>query len=147
MMKSLFARFFVACAFASCAVVAVPANAADTRAEIAAFMTQSAHDWNTGNLDAFMHGYEHSPATIYVGAKTIFHGYAAIRGHYASHYGKTMGELSFSDLVVRSLGPDYAVAVAHWHLAMTDGTRPTGIFSLVLHRGPGGWHIIVDHSP
>jgi len=147
MTKKLFARFFFAFALASFAFGAAAAKPADIHTEIAAFMAQSAHDWNAGNLDAFMHGYENSPATIYVGAKTIFHGYAAIRGHYASHYGKTMGVLSFSDLTIRSLGPDYAVAVAHWHLAMTDGTKPTGIFSLVLHRGPGGWHIIVDHSP
>jgi len=147
MLKYFFTRSFFAFVLAASAVAAAPAYASDTRAEIATFMAQSAREWNAGNLDAFMHGYENSPATVYIGAKTIFHGYAAIRGHYGSHYGKTMGMLSFSDLIVRPLGPDYAVAVAHWHLAMADGTHPTGIFSLVLHRGPGGWHIIVDHSP
>jgi len=147
MTTRFFARSFAALVLASAIVAAVPARAADVRTEIGAFMAQSARDWNAGNLAAFMRGYENSPATLYVGAKTIFHGYAAIRGHYASHYGKTMGVLSFSDLAVRSLGPEYAVAVAHWHLAMTDGSHPTGIFSLVLHRSATGWHIVVDHSP
>jgi ketosteroid isomerase-like protein len=147
MNKHVIARSLLAFALASWVATALPANASDTRAEIAAFMTQSAHEWNAGNLDAFMRGYEDSPATLYVGSKTVFNGYAAIRAHYASHYGKTMGVLRFSGLEVRSLGPGYAVAVAHWHLAMTDGSHPTGIFSLVLHRGAGGWHIIVDHSP
>jgi len=143
----IFAQAFAAMFLATALGLALPARAADVCTEIGAFMAQSARDWNAGNLDAFMHGYENSPATVYVGAKTIFHGYAAIRGHYASHYGKTMGVLSFSGLDVRSLGPEYAVAVAHWHLAMTDGSHPTGIFSLVLHRSASGWHIVVDHSP
>ena len=43
-------------------------------------------------------------------------------------------------------GERYAVVVARWHLAMHDGTHPTGIFTLVLHR-TDGWHIITDHSP
>ncbi len=114
---------------------------------IDAFLNQTAYDWNHGNLDAFMHGYENAPTTLYIGSKTIYHGYAAIRARYASHYGSSMGVLSFSDLTKRMLGPDYAVVVAHWHLAMTNGTHPTGIFSLVLHRSPSGWHIIDDHTP
>jgi hypothetical protein len=115
---------------------------------IARFLTQSAYDWNHGNLDGFMRGYEDAPTTLYISSKTVIHGYAAIRAHYAGHYGTShMGALSFSDLSKRMLGPDYAIVVARWHLAMTDGTHPTGIFSLVLHRSPAGWHIIDDHTP
>jgi beta-aspartyl-peptidase (threonine type) len=146
MVKHFFPRA-IALVIGCLLIVTAQASAADDRTELTAFMNQSASDWNAGHLDAFMRGYENAPSTIYVGAKTIFHGYAAIRGHYASHYGKTMGVLSFSDLTVRPLGADYAAVVAHWHLAMTNGTHPTGIFSLVLHRVAGAWHIILDHSP
>jgi hypothetical protein len=30
---------------------------------------------------------------------------------------------------------------------MADGKKPTGLFSLVLHRTAAGWKIITDHSP
>ncbi len=127
---------------------AAPRAAFSDDSGIADFLTQSARDWNGGRLDAFMRSYENSPATLYIGSKTVIHGYAAIRAHYASHYGKShMGVLSFSGLSDRLLGSDYAVVVAHWHLAMTNGTHPTGIFSLVLHRSPAGWRIIDDHTP
>jgi ketosteroid isomerase-like protein len=126
---------------------AIPANADDDAAAIASLLTQSANYWNHGNLDAFMRSYENAPTTVYVSSKRVIHGYANIRAHYAEHYGiGTMPTLSISDIAVRPLGDRYAVVVAHWHLAMKDGTHPTGIFTLVLHR-TDGWHIITDHSP
>jgi uncharacterized protein (TIGR02246 family) len=111
-------------------------------------LAESARAWNRGDLDSFMRGYENSPDTVYVSSKSVIHGYAAIRAHYAAHYGKTgMGTLGFSDQSVRALGNDYAVVVARWHLALAGGAHPTGLFSLVLHRSPSGWHIVTDHSP
>jgi len=124
----------------------VPAFAAGDDG-IDAFLNRTAYDWNHGNLDAFMRGYENAPDTLYISSTKVIRGYAAIRARYAAHYGGSMGVLSFSDLSKRMLGPDYAVVVAHWHLAMTNGTHPTGIFSLVLHRSSGAWHIIADHTP
>ena len=121
--------------------------ASDDATEISALLSQSARYWNAGNLDAFMRSYENSPATAYVSTKTVIHGYANIRAHYAAHYGGgKMGVLSISDLAVRPLGNAYAVVVAHWHIATASGAHPTGIFTLVLHR-TNGWHIITDHSP
>jgi ketosteroid isomerase-like protein len=119
----------------------------DSAASIRALLQRSADYWNQGRLDAFMESYERSPATTYVSAKTIVHGYDNIERHYASKYGGRTGTLSFSDFSVRSLGADYAVVVARWHLAMPDGKHPSGLFTLVLHRSTSGWHIITDHSP
>jgi ketosteroid isomerase-like protein len=143
-MKSTIALFV---ALLSIATAASRAYAADATQTIPAFLAQSAYDWNHGRLDAFMTGYENSPNTEYISSKTVIHGYANIRARYAAHYHGGMGTLSFSDLAIQPLGSDYAVVVAHWHLAMTDGTHPTGIFSLVVHRSPTGWHIVADHTP
>ncbi len=125
------------------------ANAATSgEPSITGFLVRSAHDWNHGNLDAFMRGYEDSPSTVYMSAKGVIHGYAAIRAHYASHYGAGgMGALSFSDTSVRRLGNAYAIVFARWHLAMKNGSHPSGDFSLVLHRSVTGWHIIEDYTP
>jgi ketosteroid isomerase-like protein len=147
-MRSLIAFTLAVAAFVSTFGDVASASQPATERDMTALLTQSAYYWNHGNLDAFMQSYENSPDTAYVNSKTVIHGYANIRAHYAEHYGRSgMGALSFSGLSVRPLGPDYAVVVAHWHLAMRGGAHSTGIFSLVLHRGPSGWRIITDHSP
>lgn len=114
--------------------------------QLVAFMTTSARAWNDGDLTTFMRGYEPAPTTIYISSKGVIRGYNAIRAHYASSYGTGMGRLSFSDVEVRPLGAGYAVIVARYHVAMKNGAQPTGLFSLILHRSPSGWHIIVDDS-
>jgi ketosteroid isomerase-like protein len=124
-----------------------PAVAASAIPAIPALLERSADAWNHGKLDVFMTSYENSPTTEYISSKTVIHGYANIRAHYAGHYRSGMGTLTFSGLSVMPLGTDYAVVVAHWHLAMKTGAHPTGIFSLVLHRSQSGWHIVADHSP
>ncbi len=124
-----------------------PAEADAPLSAIGALLTRSADAWNHGDLDTFMTSYEDAPTTEYISSKTVIHGYANIRAHYAGHYKSGMGTLSFSGLSVMPLGADYAVVVAHWHLAMSGGAHPTGIFSLVLHRSTSGWHIVADHSP
>jgi ketosteroid isomerase-like protein len=129
---------------------ASPAGAADARSGVAALLAASAAAWNAGNLDAFMTSYENSPQTVYISSRSVVHGYAAIRARYAGHYGLGhMGTLSVSDLAVRPLGSDYAVANARWHLARpkSKGGNVSGLFSLVLHRNAAGWHIITDHTP
>jgi hypothetical protein len=141
-------RSIAVASLACLAATAACCDAADDRSGITAFLAHSAQSWNHGDLDAFMRGYENSPATVYINAKGIIHGYAAIRAHYAAHYGKSgMGVLSFSDLSVRPLGESYAAILAHWHLAMSGGKHLTGVFSLVLHRSAAGWHVIEDCTP
>jgi len=123
-------------------------SVADAAIGVTGLLARSARAWNHGDLATFMRSYEDGPDTVYISAKSVIHGYAAIRAHYAAHYGHSgMGVLSFSELTVRPLGDDYAVAFARWHLALPGGAHPTGLFSLVLHRSAGAWHIIADHSP
>jgi uncharacterized protein (TIGR02246 family) len=124
--------------------------ASTAQTAVAQLLDRSAAAWNRGDLDAFMTTYENSPQTVYINSTTIFHGYAAIRARYAAHYRPAaMGTLSISDLSVRPLGAAYAAASARWHLARpkSKGGDVSGLFTLVLHRGPGGWHIITDHTP
>jgi uncharacterized protein (TIGR02246 family) len=118
-----------------------------TTQAIHALLDRSSAAWDRGDLDTFMRSYERSASTIYISSHTVIRGYAGIRAHYASAHPGAMGTLTFSQLAVRPLGTDYAVVVARWHIAMADGTKPTGLFSLVLHRSATGWGIIVDHSP
>jgi uncharacterized protein (TIGR02246 family) len=140
----------IVCAVVFAGATFTAGRASSAQAGVAALLARSAGAWNHGDLDTFMKTYENSPQTIYVNATSVIRGYAAIRAHYAGHYAPGhMGSLRVSDLAVRPLGADYAVATARWHLARTAaaGGNVSGLFSLVLHRNANGWHIITDHTP
>jgi ketosteroid isomerase-like protein len=105
--------------------------------------------WNRGDIDTFMHGYKNSPDTTFIG-KSVAHGYQSVLDRYKKAYATRdiMGTLDFSDLVVRMLGKNYAVATGRFHLtrAAAGGGDASGIFSLVFEREPDGWRIILDHT-
>jgi ketosteroid isomerase-like protein len=57
----------------------------------------------------------------------------------------TMGQLDFSGLEFRFLGPDAALVLGNWHLHREKGDVG-GVFSLVWQRFSEGWKIIHDHT-
>jgi uncharacterized protein (TIGR02246 family) len=105
--------------------------------------------WNQGDVVSFMHGYDDSPQTTFMG-KTIQHGYQMILARYQRNYGsrEAMGQLVFSDLDIRMLGDDHAVVTGHFHLTRSQngGGDASGLFSLVFEKKPAGWKIILDHT-
>jgi len=105
--------------------------------------------WNHHDLDAFMAGYWNSPElTFFSGAKQTT-GWQATLDRYRSTYnspGHEMGTLEFSGLRIEMLGPEAAFARGTWHLTMTDGKTPHGLFTLVFHKFPEGWKIVHDHT-
>lgn len=105
--------------------------------------------WNRGDVATFMHGYQDSPETTFIGS-SVQHGYRPILERYKKTYStpEAMGHLDFSEQTVRMLGPDHAVVTGRFHLTRTaaGGGDARGIFSLVFERGPDGWKIILDHT-
>jgi uncharacterized protein (TIGR02246 family) len=112
-------------------------------------LDQQTADWNRGDVEAFMKGYEDSPTTTFVG-QTVQYGYATILKRYKKLYTNpaAMGKLTFSHLAIRILDADYAVATGNFHLERTPagGGNADGIFSLLFERDPSGWKIILDHT-
>jgi uncharacterized protein (TIGR02246 family) len=107
--------------------------------------------WNRGDIDTFMHGYNNSPQTTFIG-KTIEHGYDLILARYKKKFATraAMGTLTFSGLTVKMLGRNFAVVTGKFHLARTaaGGGDASGVFSLIFEREPQsqGWRIILDHT-
>ena len=105
--------------------------------------------WNKGDIVSFMQGYKDSPDTTFIG-KTMRQGWQQVMERYKASYSTkdAMGTLEFSDLKIRMLGADYAVATGKYHLTRTaaGGGDATGIFSLVWEKSAGGWKIILDHT-
>jgi ketosteroid isomerase-like protein len=117
--------------------------------EIEAVLHAQQDAWNAHNLEAFMAGYWNSPELTFFSGGTAAHGWQAAIERYRKNYqsgGKEMGKLEFADLQVTPLGPDSAFVRGSWHLAMSDGKTPHGLFTLVFRKFADGWKIVHDHS-
>jgi ketosteroid isomerase-like protein len=105
--------------------------------------------WNNHDLDAFMTGYWKSPELTFFSGANERRGWQETMDRYKATYqspGHEMGKLEFSNLRVEALGPDAAFARGEFHLTMSDGKTPHGIFTLVLRKFPDGWKIVHDHT-
>lgn len=133
---------------------AAPSSPAPASADRAAIL-QVLHDqeaaWNRGDLDAFLRGYEPSPALVFTSGGSVRRGFAETRTRYFSRYGTrtdgrdVMGRLEFEVLDVRGLGDDGAVVLGRWRLTGTPEAG-AGVFSLAFLRTPAGWRIVHDHT-
>ena len=56
-----------------------------------------------------------------------------------------MGRLVFSDLDIRVLSDDAALAFGAWRLER-DNDKPHGLFTLQRRRLEEGWRIVHDHT-
>lgn len=103
--------------------------------------------WNRGDVDAFLTGYWHSPELTFSGSSGVSRGWDGVLARYKKSYPDkaAMGELEFSELEFRFLGPDAALVLGRWHLKRNKGDIG-GVFSLVWERFPEGWKIIHDHT-
>lgn len=132
------------------AVFALTAFVADSPETAVQQVIQKQQDaWNRHDLAGFMSGYWNSPSlTFFSGAKQTS-GWQATLERYQKTYqseGREMGRLEFSDLNVKALGPDAAFVRGAWHLTMSDGKTPHGLFTLVFRKFPDGWKIVHDHT-
>jgi len=122
---------------------------APAEAAIRHLLDQQTADWNRGDVEAFMKGYEDAPTTTFVG-QTVQYGYATILERYRKLYATpaAMGKLTFTHLAIRVLDAEYATATGNFHLDRTaaGGGNADGIFSLVFRKDAQGWKIILDHS-
>ena len=129
-------------------VLARGSEAGDTdRAAIQKILELQQTAWNRGDVDAFLQGYWHSPELTFSGSGGIARGWDGVLVRYKKSYPDraAMGQLDFSQLEFRFLGPSAALVLGHWHLAREKGDVG-GVFSLVWQRFPEGWRIVHDHT-
>ena len=103
--------------------------------------------WNRGDIPTFLEGYWKSPELTFSGSSGIVRGYDGVLDRYVKSYPnrQAMGELQFSGLEIRMVGPDAALVLGKWHLKRSNGDVG-GVFTLVLERFTVGWRIIHDHT-
>lgn len=125
-----------------------PADAHDAdRIAISAVLKAQQAAWNRGDVDAFLVGYWQSPELTFSGSNGVSRGWNGVLARYRKNYPnrESMGELDFSDLEFRFLGPDAALVLGKWHLKREMGDIG-GVFTLVWQKFPEGWRIIHDHT-
>ena len=117
------------------------------RAAITAVLAAQQSAWNRADVDAFLTAYWRSPELTFSGSSGVARGWDGVLARYKKNYPDraAMGQLDFSNLEFRFLGPDAALVLGHWHLKREKGDVG-GVFTLVWQRFPDGWKIIHDHT-
>ncbi len=119
-----------------------------TSAAVRAGLDAQAAAWNRGDIEAFMEGYAKSDETVFVSGDNVTRGWQTVLDRYKKSYGsrEKMGTLAFTDLEIKPLGSDAAVALGRWQLTRT-GDAPHGRFTLIFRRtARQGWRIVHDHT-
>jgi uncharacterized protein (TIGR02246 family) len=147
--RSTLVASFLALLFGFCAQRPLRAKAEEREADrkaITAVLHAQQSAWNRSDVDAFLVGYWHSSELTFSGSSGVSRGWDAVLARYKKNYPDraAMGQLDFSDLEFRFLGPDAALVLGRWHLKRENEVG--GVFSLVWQRFPDGWKIIHDHT-
>lgn len=104
--------------------------------------------WNAGKLEDFMTGYWRSPKLTFFSGGRKLEGWDATIERYRKNYqseGKEMGKLQFHDLDIQSFGRG-AVVRGRYELTMSDGKKPTGLFTLFFRKFKKEWKVVHDHT-
>lgn len=131
----------------ACSAPAVPMG--DPPKEIMAMLTRSAADWNRGDLEGFMGDYAHDSLTGYMSGGHVQYGWQALHDRYQANYfapGKSRDSLTFEEVRVRTLTPDFAYVTARFLLIRRDSVVASGPFTLVVQKQGDRWRILHDHT-
>ena len=105
--------------------------------------------WNKGDLDGYLSRYKDAPDTQAVLANLV-RGIDNIRAAYRQNFPnkESMGEIEDSDIEVKVLGDDYALATGKYHLNRPKkSSGPVeGSFMELFEKTPAGWQIIFSQS-
>src|SRR5262249_42092451 len=138
-----------ATALTAAGAVAGPPSPAADEAAVRRVLDQQVAAWNRRDLGGYMAGDWDSPALTFYSGGAITGGWQATLERYRQRYqgeGKEMGTLDFSDVKVEMLDRRSAFVRGRWHLVMSSGKEPKGLFTLIVRRRPEGWRIVHDHT-
>jgi len=120
---------------------------AKAEAAIRAVLDAQAAAWNRGDIEGFMDGYARSDSIVFVSGDNVTRGWQTVLDRYKKGYDtrEKMGTLEFSDLEIKVLSKDAAVALGSWQLTRA-ADKPHGRFTLIFRRAGKDWRIVHDHT-
>lgn len=105
--------------------------------------------WNKGDLDAYLSHYKNAPDTQAVLANLV-RGFDNIRTAYRLNFPnkESMGSIEDSEVEVRALGENFALATGNYHLTRSRkaGGDVQGTFTELFEKTSAGWQIIFSQS-
>lgn len=105
--------------------------------------------WNHGDLDGYLSHYKNAPDTQAV-LGSLVRGFDNIRSAYRLNFPnrETMGAIEDSDVEVRALGDNFALATGKYHLTRSRkaGGDVDGTFTELFEKTTAGWQIIFSQS-
>jgi ketosteroid isomerase-like protein len=115
--------------------------------EVRDLLLQGEAAWNAGSIEGYMDTYWKSSDLRFASGGRVTYGWQETLEGYLNRYPDraAMGNLVFSDLDIRILAPDAALAFGAWRLIRADD-QPHGLFTLQLRRFDEGWRIVHDHT-
>ena len=130
-------------------LVAAATLAAQQPNDVTSTLLAQQDAWNAGNLAAYVNFYKPAPdSTALLGApirglQSIYNAYLLTFPNPAS-----MGKLQESDITVRPLGENFALATGKYLLTRDKklGGVAYGAFTDILERTPKGWRIIYSSN-
>ena len=122
-------------------------DAVAVQSAVRAVLDQQVKDWNTGDIEKFMRGYNRSEKTRFASGGNITLGWQAVMDRYRRTYSDkaAMGTLTFSDVDITVASEDTVLAFGRWHLKR-EKDEPSGLFTLLFRKTADGWKIIHDHT-
>jgi uncharacterized protein (TIGR02246 family) len=105
--------------------------------------------WNKGDLDGYLSHYKDSPDSQAVLANLV-RGVENIRAAYKQNFPSkdSMGTIEDTDIDVKALGDNYALATGRYHLnrPKKSGGPVEGTFMELFEKTQAGWQIIFSQS-
>lgn len=105
--------------------------------------------WNKGDLDGYLSHYKDSPDTQAVLANLV-RGIDGIRSAFKQNFPNkdAMGAIEDTDIEVKALGDNYALATGRYHLnrPKKSGGPVEGTFMELFEKTEAGWQIIFSQS-
>lgn len=106
-------------------------------------------EWNAGDLDKYLSHFKDAADTSIMLAGPV-RGMGNIRNAFHGMYPnrESMGELENSEIEVRELGENFALATGKYQLARSKkgGGEIRGTFSEIFEKTPSGWKVIFSES-
>jgi beta-aspartyl-peptidase (threonine type) len=128
---------------------AVVSSAQTPQAAIEKVLDDQHASWNRHDLDSFMTSYWNSPEVTFSSKGKTLMGWQSVFDRYRKTYqaaGAEMGKVEFTDMKIEMLGEDAAFVRGQFHLTLSDGKTPHGVFTLIFRKFPDGWKIVHDHT-
>lgn len=105
--------------------------------------------WNKGDLDGYIARYKDAPDTQAMLGGPV-RGLNNIRAAFRANYPnrESMGALENTEVEVKALGEDFALATGRFHLTRNKkaGGSVEGGFTEILEKTPTGWQVIYSET-